>query len=359
MTDSSRSILIVDDDPLVLRTIDVSLRRHGFRTVSVPSPQAAREALDAQEFDAVVADLNLPLGDGRTFAAALKEESSRPVVLVTGTTDFREVTRMLGSAAPDAMIAKPFAPSQIIAAVERVLAARHDTTEDNVIACEIAQGMARALEMHERESTAHALRTALWTQLLAQEAGLDPTACFWAALGALVHDVGKIGVPEEILNKPGSLGQGEWEVMKRHPDHGAALLDVVPRLARAKEVVLHHHECWNGTGYPDGLARDAIPIAARVFAIVDAYDSMTSDRPYRRCVSHAEASARIGRGAGVQFDPRLVDVFLAIPAARWLGVRDVVKAGASITCAVGAGVVAQREGQGSGANGAAETKRSK
>lgn len=357
MADSSRSILIVDDDPLVLRTIDVSLRRHGFRTVSVPSPEAARVALGNQEFDAVVTDLNLPLGDGRTFAAALKEESSRPVVLVTGTTDFREVTRMLGTAAPDAMIAKPFAPSQIIAAVERVLATRHDTTEDNVLACEIAQGMARALEMHERESTEHALRTALWTQLLAREVGLDPTECFWAALGALVHDVGKIGVPDEILNKPGCLGRGEWELMKRHPDDGAALIDVVPRLARAKEVVLHHHECWNGTGYPRGLVGNAIPIAARLFAIVDAYDAMTSDRPYRRCVSHAEASARIGKGAGVQFDPRLVDVFLAIPAERWLGVREAVKAGASITCAVGGGVVA--EDQGSGAKPTAETKRSK
>ncbi len=357
MRDGHPSILIVDDDPLVLRSMDATLRRRGFHTVPVPTPEAAREALESQEFDAVVSDLNLPLGDGRTFAAALRAESDRPLVLVTGTTDFREVTRMLGTAAPDAMVAKPFTPEQITLAVERVLEARRESTGDHELACEIAQGMARALDMHERESTEHALRTALWTQLLAREYGLASEDCFWAAVGALVHDVGKIGVSDEILNKPGCLGQREWELMKTHPLRGAELIDAAPRLKRTKDVVLHHHECWNGTGYPSALAGEAIPIAARIFAIVDAYDAMTSDRPYRRCVSHAEATARIAKGAGVQFDPRVVDVFLAIPAERWIAVRDAVISGASLRpCAEG---LAHACAQGSGASPAAETNRSK
>jgi HD-GYP domain-containing protein (c-di-GMP phosphodiesterase class II) len=152
--------------------------------------------------------------------------------------------------------------------------------------------------------------------------GLDDGAVFWVEMGAFLHDIGKIGVPDAILKKPGALDDAEWKVMRQHSQLGADLLEPIHRLRGARDIVLHHHESWCGRGYPFGLEAEAIPLGARIFSPIDAYDAMTSDRPYRRGMSHGEAVTRLIESAGTQFDPKIVKVILAIEEAEWLAIRD-------------------------------------
>jgi putative two-component system response regulator len=315
-------VLIVEDDPMVLGTLDRMIQRSGYQTTLTADPDQARTLMRSSVFDIVVTDLNLPMADGRIFAATICGQCPQPVVVITGTDDVRAVTRLLGGKAPNAFLSKPFDGAElvsILAGVLRGVAAKHDG--DRNLTCELAEGMARALALRDVETHAHAQRVALWTHRLAGEVGMTGDDRFWAQIGGLLHDVGKIGVPDGILNKPGKLDDAEWEIMHRHPALGAELLAPVSRLAPAHDLVLHHHESWNGTGYPDRLAGEAIPLAARIFAPIDAYDAMTSDRPYRRAMSHVEAIARIVEMRGIQFDPNVVDALLRIDTDEWVGVR--------------------------------------
>jgi HD-GYP domain-containing protein (c-di-GMP phosphodiesterase class II) len=149
---------------------------------------------------------------------------------------------------------------------------------------------------------------------------LDPQLSY----GLLLHDIGKLSVPDAVLNKPGKLDAAEWELMRRHPEEGARILAAIPFLDRALDVVLHHHERWDGQGYPARLRGNAIPLWARMFALVDAVDAMTSDRPYRRARSLEEAVRELRKGAGSQFDPACVEAFEALaPEA----VRAVLQSG--------------------------------
>lgn len=177
--------------------------------------------------------------------------------------------------------------------------------------------LSAALDSRDSETEGHALRVVAYTARLSRQLGLDQKAGDSLLRGALLHDVGKIGVPDAILNKKGPLDDAEWDEMRRHPQIGHRMLREIPFLADALPVVLHHHERYDGTGYPAGLKGEEIPLGARIFSIIDTFDAITSDRPYRRARSVKEAQQEIRRGAGVQFDPRLVEAFLAVPEQEW------------------------------------------
>ena len=130
--------------------------------------------------------------------------------------------------------------------------------------------------------------------------------------GALLHDVGKIGVPDNVLRKPTALSEGEWAVMKRHPEFGARIIAGIPFLEDVARIVRHHHERWDGMGYPDGLKGDRIPLGARIFAVGDSFDAMTSDRPYRPGLSKEEALTELERNIGTQFHPAVAKAFIAV-----------------------------------------------
>lgn len=327
-TTSPANILLVDDDPAVLHSMGKLLRRSGYRTASAADAIRARDLMDVEPFDAVVTDLNLFTSDGRCFAAALAQESRHPVIVVTGTSALGDVMQMLEGRVPRGLLAKPFHGDQLVGVLAGVLhGVSAPLDDDPVVTAELAQGMARALALRDVETEAHAQRVSLWTSLVARKIRMDEPARFWARIGALLHDIGKIGVGDGILKKPGPLDENEWAIMRRHPELGAELLAPITRLAGARDVVLHHHESWNGEGYPHGLAGEAIPLAARVFAPIDAYDAMTSDRPYRRGMSHADAMRRLVAGRGRQFDPGIIDVIVAIDEHEWLSVRGEVASG--------------------------------
>ncbi|MGB4064084.1 MAG: HD domain-containing phosphohydrolase [Azonexus sp.] len=175
----------------------------------------------------------------------------------------------------------------------------------------LAESLTAALDMREHETGMHSKRVACHTLVLARHCYSDPALLKQVYWGSLLHDVGKIGVPDAILLKPGQLTETEWEIMRRHPGAGYDMLAPVPFFEVAADIVLCHEERFDGSGYPRGLCGDAIPLAARLFAIIDTLDAMTSDRPYRQGLDFDSAKNEIVKMSGSQFDPVAVDIFIA------------------------------------------------
>lgn len=177
------------------------------------------------------------------------------------------------------------------------------------------EGFARALDLREAESAGHTQRVAEMTAHLAKALGLDEQALMHAKRGALLHDIGKLGVPESILQKPGQLTDEEWVAMRKHPQIAYDLLSPVVFLYPALDIPYCHHEKWDGSGYPQGLRGEAIPLAARLFSIVDVWDSLTSKKPYRSAWLEEKALAYIREQSGRHFDPSVVEAFLKVVPA--------------------------------------------
>jgi len=171
-------------------------------------------------------------------------------------------------------------------------------------------GWSRALDLRDEETQGHSLRVTELTVRLAQALGVAEEEIHQIRRGALLHDIGKMGVPDAILLKPGPLTQDEWQIMRQHPIHASELLAPIAYLHPALAIPYSHHEKWDGSGYPQKLAGDQIPLAARIFAVVDVWDAMTNDRPYRRAWPAAQALAHIASSAGSDFDPVVVAAFL-------------------------------------------------
>jgi putative nucleotidyltransferase with HDIG domain len=174
------------------------------------------------------------------------------------------------------------------------------------------EGWAKALELRDKETEGHSRRVTALTILLAQEFGLQGEDLDNARRGAVLHDIGKMGVPDEILLKPGKLDDAEWVIMKRHPQAAYDLLVSIPFLKSALDIPHAHHEKWDGSGYPRGLKGLEIPLTARMFAVIDVWDALRSDRPYRQAWSTEKTAAHILESSGTHFDPQVVEAFLAL-----------------------------------------------
>jgi putative nucleotidyltransferase with HDIG domain len=202
---------------------------------------------------------------------------------------------------------------QIVAQAKALAVSLHDRerTYDATL-----QSLANALDVRDTETGGHSDRVLQYMDLVIEQVGAEPASLTMLRRGALLHDIGKIGVPDDILRKPAALSESEWATMRRHPEYGARIVAGIPFLEDVSTIVRHHHERWDGKGYPDRLAGEDIPVGARIFAVADSFDAMTSDRPYRRAMSIQTACAEVARCRGTQFDPTVVDAFARIPHER-------------------------------------------
>ena len=347
------TVLICDDDELVRRAISRALVRAGYQVHAVSDGDGALAWMKERpgRIDVLVTDLRMPGLDGRGLLRALALVEPEAVgLLISGAADYQDACSAVNEGHAFRLLSKPFEVPALVDAVERaaelrrIRRERHTFTEklaahnghlrrlNEVLLSEVAgrtqaslEGLIAALDLRDTETQWHSRRVSLYARRLGVELGLDGDALLDAMQGALLHDLGKIGVRDAVLLKPGPLDPEEWEEMRRHPALGHQILSTVPHLRGAAEVVYTHHERWDGTGYPRGLGGEKIPVGARIFAVVDTYDAITSDRPYRKGRDHQAARDEIVRCSGTQFDPRVVRAFCAVDAGEWLALKDEVE----------------------------------
>ena len=309
--DQRPRLLLVDDEPTnlqVLRHVLQADYRLLFATDGERALQVARE----QRPDLVLLDIMMPHMDGYAVCCALKADAataSIPVIFITALDDSQDETAGFDVGAVD-YITKPVSPPVVRARVRTHLSlVRMDELRETRL--QIVQRLGRAAEYKDNETGLHVIRMSHFAQLLALAAGCSPAWAEDLLNAAPMHDVGKIGIPDAVLRKPGPLDADEWATMRRHPEIGAEIIGEYPSgvLQLAREIALAHHEKWDGSGYPRYLAGEAIPLSARIVAIADVFDALTTRRPYKEPWPVQEAMNHIAAQAGKHFDPALVALF--------------------------------------------------
>ncbi len=309
--DQRPRLLLVDDEPTnlqVLRHILQADYRLLFATDGARALQVARE----QRPDLVLLDIMMPHMDGYAVCCALKADAataSIPVIFITALDDSQDETAGFDVGGVD-YLTKPVSPPVVRARVRTHLSlVRMDELRETRL--QIVQRLGRAAEYKDNETGMHVIRMSHFAQLLALAAGCSPAWAEDLLNAAPMHDVGKIGIPDAVLRKPGPLDADEWATMRRHPEIGAEIIGEHPSgvLQLAREIALAHHEKWDGSGYPRGLAGEAIPLSARIVAIADVFDALTTRRPYKEPWPVQEAMSHIAAQAGKHFDPALVALF--------------------------------------------------
>jgi len=337
-----RRILVVDDDPGLRLLLRTTLTADEFAVEEAVSAEEAAEIGRFWSPAVVILDVGLPGVDGFTFCRELKENPAYGAPLVVLLTGQETTSDEIKAAGPDAVMRKPFSPLELIRLLDRVSepasalvaeAAEADAEQLLIYARDLsrlleieraqrrliqqaysqtATALADALEARDPVTGLHALRVHRYASELTR--ALDPSLLNDPSLeyGFLLHDVGKLGIPDTILQKQAPLTESERQVMQQHTLLGAQILSGVALLqGEGLRVVRSHHERWDGSGYPDGLAGRAIPLGARIFALIDAVDAMTNERPYRSALTWEEAMDEILLENGKQFDPHVVAAFVA------------------------------------------------
>jgi putative two-component system response regulator len=335
-------ILIVDDEEMVRDVERQMLSRAGFACRSAASVQEAITILREGGIALTLIDINMPGHSGEHLLRqlpALAPETA--AIMVTGVDDLETALGCLRQGAEDYLV-KPLAFDRLVHTVGNILEKRRLQQENRSYQLRLEekvreqtlqiraafdelqqtydhtlQALARSLDAREREGGAHSERVHAYTLHLAARLGTPPAPMAAIGKAALLHDLGKVGIADSILLKPGPLTEEEWVEMKKHAQIGHDIIAGVPFLRETAEIILAHHERYDGTGYPRRLQGTRIPLGARIFTLADTLDAMTSDRPYRRALPFAKVIEELTRCRGSQFDPEIVDAFLAIPRAEW------------------------------------------
>ena len=309
--DQRPRLLLVDDEPTnlqVLRHVLQADYRLLFATDGARALQVAREQLP----QLILLDIMMPGMDGYAVCCALKADAataSIPVIFITALDDSQDETAGFDVGGVD-YLTKPVSPPVVRARVRTHLSlVRMEELRETRL--QIVQRLGRAAEYKDNETGMHVIRMSHFSQLLALAAGCSPAWAEDLLNAAAMHDVGKIGIPDAVLRKPGPQDAAEWDTMRRHPEIGAEIIGEHPSgvLQLAREIALAHHEKWDGSGYPRGLAGEAIPLSARIVAIADVFDALTTRRPYKEPWPVQEAMNHIAAQAGKHFDPALVALF--------------------------------------------------
>ncbi|MDM7994189.1 MAG: response regulator [Acidobacteriota bacterium] len=340
-------ILIVEDESLIRDVLARKLATLGYACESCENGKDALKLLSCRKFDLVLANVLISEVDGAPFLKeALRIHPDIAVILVTSVVDIEVAVDSLKDGAYD-FITKPFSLEEVSISVSRALEKRrlllenrnYQRTLEERVASRTSQlkealgvlehtyhstlvALSKALDSRDADSDGHSLRVTVYATQLARQLGMKDSEIKIIEQGVLLHDIGKIGIPDALLRKQGELTSGEWELMKKHPEIGYRILSSIKFLRGAAQLVLHHHERYDGHGYPQGLKSDAIDPGARIFAIADALDDLTSTRPFQSAISIEDALPEIERMSGAQLDPAFVNEFLKIPASRWIRIRE-------------------------------------
>jgi putative two-component system response regulator len=320
-SERKKLVLFIDDDPSLLRLGRLTLERAGYRFAGALGGQEGLRQAQAVNPDIVLLDYMMPDMSGKeVFEELLKSTDARlrytPVIMLTARTNNDAEQRELMELGLAAYLHKPFGYRELLNVIENVLVLSQIKERNRELELQARRSfiatvrtLITLLFAKDSYTGQHSQNVARMAEGLALHCGLSEEEAISVKLGALLHDVGKIVVPEGVLCKPESLTPEETAVMRRHVHHGEQALAGVPQMELVRAMVMHHHEWWNGAGYPAGLCGEEIPLGARIIGVIDAYDAMTSDRPYRPRLPQAVAIERLRGGAGTQFDPILVGKF--------------------------------------------------
>ncbi len=341
------TILVVDDDSSIRLLIGSALECWGYRVDLASSGNEAKEMIDRDSFDLILTDMLMPDGDGFTLLDWVRaNRPGLPVVMVSAASDIGMAIDSMHRGACDYLL-KPFDHRKLFETIRRALEQRleilharayeHNLKKELRIRTDMLRWavndlqrthelmlltLGDALDLRDSETEGHSKRVTAYSIALARALKISPREIKVLAQGALLHDVGKIAIPDAILRKPSKLTEEEQEIMRAHCVRGYEMLCRIPFLADASEIVLSHHERFDGSGYPRRLRGSKIPLGARVFAVADTLDAITSDRPYHKASSFAAARDNIQEGSGTQFDPTVVEAFSKISCEVWLKLRE-------------------------------------
>ena len=306
-------VLIAEDDIANQALLARLLERAGYRSSAVGDGRHALHAAMEQHPDIVLLDIGLPGLNGLDVCRRLRADPrtvALPIILVTGQTSARDVVAGLDAGADD-FVRKPYDEAELMARVRSVLRLARVTAE-MVGAHGVIAALANAVEAKDATTELHCQRLAGLAHQLGLRAGLEPQELKGLVFGAILHDIGKIGVSDAILTKAGPLTPLEWHEMRQHPIIGERICEPLATASQFAPIIRSHHERWDGQGYPDRLRGEEIPFGARVVGLVDAYDAIIHDRPYRPARTVGAALDEIRRLSGAQFDPELVRLFVEI-----------------------------------------------
>ena len=342
----SEHILIVDDDRQVREVLHQIFLGAGYKCRLAGDGREGVEVFREMKPPLTVTDLKMPIMGGYELLQQVREEEpDAAVIVLTGAADVKTAIASLKLGAYD-FIMKPVNVDELLIAAERALERRNLLIERRqyqelleVRVVEATRGLGKlyrelqdtyettlealgsALDTRDVGTESHSRRVHGYALATAREYGVPDADLTDLAHGVLLHDIGKIGIPDAILLKPGPLTPDEWQIMRRHPEIGKLLIEKIPFLRGAVPIVYSHHEKWDGTGYPLGLRAEEIPLGARIFMVVDAFDAITFDRPYSKAQPFDVAKAEIKRCASTHFDPDVVEAFFKVPEALLAEIR--------------------------------------
>ncbi len=348
----SEKILVVDDEEGIRNLLAEFLTSQGYQCLTASSVDQALEILESDNnLSLILTDIKMPHKSGLELLGIVKKNSPEiEVVMISALREIDLAVEAMNNGA-FSYVTKPFKLQEVLITVEQALERRRlilenkryqenleELVKQKTIDLEETLNELRniynstlesfiiALDARDTETQTHSQVVTQFTLTLAQAIGIkDAEQIENIKKGALLHDIGKIGIPDSILKKPGKLSPEEWQIVKQHPLIGYKMISGIKFLRAPAQIVLHHHEHYNGKGYPTGLKGNSIPLGARIFAVADALEALISDRPYRKACPIHQAKEEIVRCSGSQFDPMVVKAFLSIPLDEWLKIKEKVE----------------------------------
>ena len=315
-------ILVVDDDVANLKMAGHILSKNSMRVTALKSGEAMLDFMKENEPDLILLDIMMPEMDGFESLRRLREQEKNetPVIFLTADENESSETKGLQLGAMD-FIKKPFVPEVLALRVRHTIElvrlqmdlereVEKKTREVEHLSLQVVQTLAEAIDAKDAYTKGHSGRVADYSREIARRHGYTTKKQNDIYMMGLLHDVGKIGIPDAVINKPGRLDDDEFEIIKSHPVMGAKILQNIEDMPGLATGARWHHEKYDGSGYPDGLKGEAIPEEARIIAVADAYDAMTSHRSYRQAMDQSAVRAEIVKGSGTQFDPHFAEIML-------------------------------------------------